>query len=210
MIIEKFTDTYFGENTYLVADKNTREGAVIDPGGDIKDLMRYIEDNSIEVKYILLTHGHGDHIGCVPELKEATNAQIIAHKDEQEILLDKKKNLSYSMRCGATEFEADRYVEEKESVKIGDLKLTFLHTPGHTRGGVCFYSAPDKFIVTGDSLFQGSIGRTDLPGGDYDALMESLLTKVCKVDVDSKVYPGHGPETTIAHELNTNPFLRYE
>ena len=102
-------------------------------------------------------------------------------------------------------------LKEGEDVTFGDSSLQVIHSPGHTRGGVCFYSAPDKFIITGDSLFQGSIGRTDLPGGDYDALMESLLNKVCKIaDPFSRVFPGHGPETTIGHELNTNPFLRYE
>lgn len=204
MIIEKFTDTYFGENTYLVADKSTREGAVIDPGGDIKDLMRYIEDNSIEVKYILLTHGHGDHIGCVPELKEATNAQIIAHKDEQEILLDKKKNLSYSMRCGATEFEADRYVEEKESVKIGDLKLTFIHTPGHTKGCMCIKVLNHMF--TGDTLFAGSMGRTDLYSGD-NKQMEKTLKRLSNQEDNIIIYPGHGPNSTMGIEKATNPYM---
>ncbi|MGL5641946.1 MAG: MBL fold metallo-hydrolase, partial [Paraclostridium sp.] len=126
MIIEKYTDQLFGENTYLIADKNTREGAVIDPGGEIKDLMKYIKDNFIQVKYIILTHGHGDHIGCVKELKEATNACIIAHEDEKEILLDKKKNLSYRMNCGATEFDADKYVNDGDSINLGELKLKFI------------------------------------------------------------------------------------
>ena len=132
MIIEKFTDHLFGENTYLIADKNTREGAVIDPGGEVDDLMRFIKDNFIDVKYIILTHGHGDHIGCVPKLKETTNACIIADSEEKELLLDKKKNLSYRMHCGATEFDADKYVNEGDSIKLGELKLKFIHNPGHT------------------------------------------------------------------------------
>lgn len=204
MIIEKFTDNYFGENTYLVADKNTREGAVIDPGGDIKDLMRYVEDNFIEVKYIILTHGHGDHIGCVPELKKATNAQIIAHKDEAEILLDKKKNLSYSMRCGATEFEADKYVEEKESVKVGDLKLTFLHTPGHTKGCMCIKVLNHMF--TGDTLFAGSMGRTDLYSGN-NKQMEKSLKRLSNQEDNVIIYPGHGPNSTMGIEKVTNPYM---
>lgn len=204
MIIEKFTDNYFGENTYLVADKNTREGAVIDPGGDIKDLMRYVEDNDIEIKYIVLTHGHGDHIGCVPELKEATNAQIIAHTDEREILLDKKKNLSYSMRCGAVEFEADKYVEEKESVRIGDLKLTFLHTPGHTKGCMCIKVLNHMF--TGDTLFAGSMGRTDLFSGN-NKQMEKSLKRLSNQEDNVIIYPGHGPNSTMGIEKTTNPYM---
>lgn len=204
MIIEKFTDTYFGENTYLVADKNSREGAVIDPGGDIKELMRYVEDNCIQVKYIILTHGHGDHIGCVPELKEATNAQIVAHTDEKEILLDRKKNLSYSMRCGAVEFEADKYVGEKDSVKIGDLKLTFLHTPGHTKGCICVKVGNHMF--TGDTLFAGSMGRTDLYSGN-NKQMEKSLKRLSNQEDNIIIYPGHGPNSTMGIEKTTNPYM---
>ncbi|MGL5712454.1 MAG: MBL fold metallo-hydrolase [Paraclostridium sp.] len=204
MIIEKFTDTYFGENTYLVADKNTREGAVIDPGGDVKELIRYAEDNFIEIKYIILTHGHGDHIGCVPELKEATNAQVVSHKDEKEILLDKKKNLSYSMKCGPVEFEADRYVEEKDSVKIGDLKLTFLHTPGHTKGCICVKVGNHMF--TGDTLFAGSMGRTDLYSGN-NKQMEKSLKRLSNQEDNIIIYPGHGPNSTMGIEKTTNPYM---
>ena len=204
MIIEKFTDHLFGENTYLIADKNTREGAVIDPGGDIKDLMKYVKDNFIEVKYIILTHGHGDHIGCVPELKKATNACIIAHSDEKEILLDKKKNLSYRMHCGPTEFEADEYVNEGDSVNLGDLKLKFIHTPGHTKGGMCIKVGNHMF--TGDTLFAGSMGRTDLYSGDNKQMQKSL-SRLKNYEDDIIVYPGHGPNTTMGIEKATNPYM---
>lgn len=204
MIIEKFTDHLFGENTYLIADKNTREGAVIDPGGDVKDLIKYVKDNFIEVKYIILTHGHGDHIGCVPELKKATNACIIAHSDEKEILLDKKKNLSYRMHCGPTEFEADEYVNEGDSVNLGDLKLKFIHTPGHTKGGMCIKVGNHMF--TGDTLFAGSMGRTDLYSGDNKQMQKSL-SRLKNYEDDIIVYPGHGPNTTMGIEKATNPYM---
>ncbi|WP_270646699.1 MBL fold metallo-hydrolase [Paeniclostridium hominis] len=204
MIIEKFTDHLFGENTYLIADKNTREGAVIDPGGDVKDLIKYVKDNFIEVKYIILTHGHGDHIGCVPELKKATNACIIAHSDEKEILLDKKKNLSYRMHCGPTEFEADEYVNEGDSVNLGDLKLKFIHTPGHTKGGMCINVGNHMF--TGDTLFAGSMGRTDLYSGDNKQMQKSL-SRLKNYEDDIIVYPGHGPNTTMGIEKATNPYM---
>ncbi|MBC6004398.1 MAG: MBL fold metallo-hydrolase [Paeniclostridium sordellii] len=204
MIIEKFTDHLFGENTYLIADKNTREGAVIDPGGDVKDLIKYVKDNFIEVKYIILTHGHGDHIGCVPELKKATNACIIAHSDEKEILLDKKKNLSYRMHCGPTEFEADKYVNEGDSINLGDLKLKFIHTPGHTKGGMCIKVGNHMF--TGDTLFAGSMGRTDLYSGDNKQIQKSL-SRLKNYEDDIIVYPGHGPNTTMGIEKATNPYM---
>ncbi|WP_270670719.1 MBL fold metallo-hydrolase [Paraclostridium bifermentans] len=204
MIIEKFTDHLFGENTYLIADKNTREGAVIDPGGEVDDLMRFIKDNFIEVKYIILTHGHGDHIGCVPKLKEATNACIIADSEEKELLLDKKKNLSYRMHCGAIEFDADKYVNEGDSIKLGELKLKFIHTPGHTKGCMCIKVGNHMF--TGDTLFAGSMGRTDLYSGD-DNQMKKSLNRLKKYEDDIIVYPGHGPNTTMGIEKATNPYL---
>ncbi|MCR1876718.1 MBL fold metallo-hydrolase [Paraclostridium bifermentans] len=204
MIIEKFTDHLFGENTYLIADKNTREGAVIDPGGEVDDLMRFIKDNFIDVKYIILTHGHGDHIGCVPKLKEATNACIIADSEEKELLLDKKKNLSYRMHCGAIEFDADKYVNEGDSIKLGELKLKFIHTPGHTKGCMCIKVGNHMF--TGDTLFAGSMGRTDLYSGD-DNQMKKSLNRLKKYEDDIIVYPGHGPNTTMGIEKATNPYL---
>ena len=204
MIIEKFTDHYFGENTYLIADKNTREGAVIDPGGDIDDLMVFVKDNFIDIKYIILTHGHGDHIGCVPKLKEITNAIIIADSEEKEILLDKKKNLSYRMQCGATEFDADKYVNDGESMKLGELKLKFIHTPGHTKGCMCI--KVDNHMFTGDTLFAGSMGRTDLYSGDNNQMKKSL-NRLKKYEDDIIGYPGHGPNTTMGIEKATNPYL---
>lgn len=204
MIIEKFTDHLFGENTYLIADKNTREGAVIDPGGEIDDLMKFVEDNFINVKYIILTHGHGDHIGCVPNLKEATNACIIANSQEQEILLDKKKNLSYRMHCGSIEFDADKYVNDGDNMKLGELKLKFIHTPGHTKGGMCVKI--ENHMFTGDTLFAGSMGRTDLYSGDNNQMKKSL-NRLKKYEDDIIVYPGHGPNTTIGIEKATNPYL---
>ncbi|CEO14275.1 MBL fold metallo-hydrolase [Paraclostridium sordellii] len=204
MIIEKFVDHYFGENTYLIADKDTREGAVIDPGGDIKDLLRYMEDNFINVKYIILTHGHGDHIGCVPELKKFTGACIIANSNEKEILLDKKKNLSYRMNCGATEFDADKYVNDGDSINLGDLKLKFIYTPGHTKGGMCVRVGNHMF--TGDTLFAGSMGRTDLYSGDNKQMQKSL-SRLRNYEDDIIVYPGHGPNTTMGIEKTTNPYM---
>ncbi|CEO35189.1 MBL fold metallo-hydrolase [Paraclostridium sordellii] len=204
MIIEKFVDHYFGENTYLIADKDTREGAVIDPGGDIKDLLRYMEDNFINVKYIILTHGHGDHIGCVPELKKVTGACIIANSNEKEILLDKKKNLSYRMNCGATEFDADKYVNDGDSINLGDLKLKFIYTPGHTKGGMCVRVGNHMF--TGDTLFAGSMGRTDLYSGDNNQMQKSL-SRLRNYEDDIIVYPGHGPNTTMGIEKTTNPYM---
>ena len=202
------------ECCYVLYD-STKECVIVDPGlqnaNEQQRLVRFIEENSLKPVKLLCTHGHFDHIMGNAFVAAKWGVPTYIHKED----IGQLERATQSCQMFGFSIEqppVDNIVElnDGDKVTFGESELKVLHTPGHTRGGVCFYSAPDKFIVTGDSLFQGSIGRTDLPGGDYDALMESLLTKVCKVDVESKVYPGHGPETTIAHELNTNPFLRYE
>lgn len=204
MILEKLVDPYFGVNTYIVGDENTKKCAVIDPGGDVSDVMRVLSKKSLQIEYIILTHGHGDHIGGVKELRSKTNAKVIAHTDEAEMLIDKKKNLSSSMRCGAQEFEADIYVKDKEKLALGDLKISFIHTPGHTRGGMCVRIGDDMF--TGDTLFAGSMGRTDLFGGDSKQIDKSLK-KLARFEDNVKVYPGHGPSTTLGREKMSNPYM---
>ncbi|MGL5346110.1 MAG: MBL fold metallo-hydrolase [Peptostreptococcaceae bacterium] len=204
MKIEKLVEPNFGENVYILIDENTKKCAVVDPGGIETKILNYIKSNGLELEYILLTHGHGDHIGAVKNIKSKTNAKIVAHRDEKELLLDKKKNLSYMMHCGAQELDADIYVNDKEKLNLGDLKLTFIHTPGHTKGGMCIRVNDDMF--TGDTLFAGSIGRTDLYGGDYKQL-EKSLTKLSRYENNVKVHPGHGPSSTLGTEKSTNPYM---
>lgn len=204
MILEKLVDPYFGVNTYIVGDENTKKCVVVDPGGDYKDVIKALEKNSMHLEYIILTHGHGDHIGGVKELRSKTGAKVIAHTDEAEMLMDRKKNLSSSMRCGAQEFEADMYVNDKDKLAVGDLKFSFIHTPGHTKGGMCIRVGEHMF--TGDTLFAGSMGRTDLYGGDYKQIDKSLK-KLAKFEDNVRVYPGHGPSTTLGREKTTNPYM---
>lgn len=204
MILEKLVDPYFGVNTYIVGDKKSKKCAVIDPGGDYKDVIKALKKNDLEIEYIILTHGHGDHIGGVNALREATSAKVIAHTDEAEMLMDARKNLSSSMRCGAQTFEADMYVKDKDKLALGDLKFSFIHTPGHTKGGMCVRVGDDMF--TGDTLFAGSMGRTDLYGGDYKQI-EKSLKKLAKFEDNVRVYPGHGPSSTLGREKTTNPYM---
>ena len=204
MKIEKLVEPNFGENVYILIDENTKKCAVVDPGGIETQILNYIKKNNLELEYILLTHGHGDHIGAVKGIKNKTNAKIVAHSEEKELLLDKKKNLSYMMHCGAQEFDADIYVNDKEKLNLGELKLTFLHTPGHTKGCMCIRVNDDMF--TGDTLFAGSIGRTDLYSGDYKQL-EKSLTKLSRYENNVKVHPGHGQSSTLGVEKSTNPYM---
>lgn len=204
MIIEKLVEPNFGENVYILVDEKTKKCAVVDPGGIELKILNYIKDNNLELEYIVLTHGHGDHIGAVNGIKEKTNAKVVAHNDEKELLLDKKKNLSYMMHCGAQEFDADIYVNDKDKLSLGELKLTFLHTPGHTKGCMCIRVNDDMF--TGDTLFAGSIGRTDLFSGDYKQI-EKSLNKLSKYENNIKIHPGHGPSSTLGVEKTTNPYM---
>ena len=199
MILEKIVESRMGENTYVVGDENTKKCIVVDPGVNLVDIMNFVKRQNLNVEYIVLTHGHGDHITNVLTLKEATNAKIVAHEEEKEILIDKRKNLSASLPSNTVELDADIYVKD------GDMKLKFIHTPGHTPGSMCIKI--DKHMLTGDTLFAGSIGRTDFYGGDYKK-MEKSLKRLQNQDDDITVYPGHGPNSTLKIEKMTNPFMR--
>lgn len=205
MKIEKIVEPNFGENIYILVDNSSKKCAIVDPGGAESKILDYIKSNSLDLEYILLTHGHGDHIGAVNSIKDKTGAIVVASKDEKELLGDNKKNLSYMMHCGPQELEADIYVVDKEKLSLGNLKLTFIHTPGHTKGGMCIRVNDDMF--TGDTLFSGSIGRTDLYGGDYKQL-EKSLKKLSKYEDNVKIYPGHGPSSTLGIEKMSNPYMK--
>lgn len=205
MKIEKILEPSFGENMYILVDEETKKCAVVDPGGAEDKILSYIKNNGLILEYILLTHGHGDHIGAVKSIREKTGAKVVAHTDEKELLNDNRKNLSCMMpHCGPQELDADIYVNDKEKLTLGNLKLSFIHTPGHTKGGMCIRVNYDMF--TGDTLFAGSIGRTDFIGGSYKEL-EKSLKKLSKYENDVKIHPGHGPSSTLGIEKTSNPYM---
>ncbi|WP_455539951.1 MBL fold metallo-hydrolase [Terrisporobacter sp.] len=205
MILEKIVENRMGENTYVVGEENTKKCIVVDPGANFVDIMSFVKKNNLNIEYIVLTHGHGDHITNVLKLKEATNAKVVAHEEEKEILLDKRKNLSASLPSNTVELDADIYVKDNDTLKVGDMKLKFIHTPGHTPGSMCIKIG--KHMITGDTLFAGSIGRTDFYGGDYKK-MEKSLKRLKNQDDDITIYPGHGPNSNLKIEKETNPFMR--
>lgn len=194
-----------GANSYIIYDEVKLEGAVIDPGGDAHILLDEIDSKNIDIKYIILTHGHFDHIGAVGKLKDKTGALIAIHKDDAPNLTDIFKNLSFSMKVESIQPEADLLLVDGDTLIIGENSLRIMHTPGHSPGGISILG--DGIVFTGDTLFKGSIGRTDFPGGDIELLRASISNKLLTLDDSTIVYSGHGPATTIATEKTSNPFL---
>jgi len=204
MIIERLVVGPIEANCYIVADEATREGMVIDPGADASDILKRILQLGLTIKYIVLTHSHFDHVGAAGAIKKATGAGIAAHEADANTLND-----GFLARMAGLVFEKvpppDILLKGWEDLALGGLHFTVLHVPGHSPGGIALYG--QDVVFTGDSLFEAGIGRTDLPGGDYAQLIESLNTRLLALDDDIKVYPGHGDATTIGAERRSNPFL---
>lgn len=204
MILKKLVVGPFGSNCYIVGSESAKEGMIIDPGDEAEVILARVKDSGLEIRSIILTHGHIDHIGALKEVKEATGAEVAVHADEAESLrkqpLSKMFGLAYP-----TPPAPDRLLQDGDSIDIGDLHFLVLHTPGHSPGGICLLG--EGILFSGDTLFNFGIGRTDLPGGNYSQLMDSIHTRLMTLADDTIVYPGHGPETTISAERRGNPFL---
>lgn len=194
-------------NTYLAVDEKTNEGFIVDPGGYNKVLTKEVRDNDVNIKYIILTHGHSDHICGVNEHKaEFPDAKIVAYKDEEAML--ENPNLNQSPGFGVPySTKADILVSDGDELKAGDVTLKFIHTPGHTEGGMCIYVKEAKALFSGDTLFRQSIGRTDFPGGSYKEIMDSIRKKLFLLPDDTNVFPGHMGMTSIGFEKENNPFV---
>lgn len=194
-------------NTYLAVDEKTNEGFIVDPGGYNKVLTKEVRDNDVNIKYIILTHGHSDHICGVNEHKaEFPDAKIVAYKEEEAML--ENPNLNQSPGFGVPySTKADILVSDGDELKVGDVTLKFIHTPGHTEGGMCIYVKEAKALFSGDTLFRQSIGRTDFPGGSYKEIMDSIRKKLFLLPDDTNVFPGHMGTTSIGFEKENNPFV---
>ena len=194
-------------NTYLAVDEKTNEGFIVDPGGYNKVLTKEVRNNDVNIKYIILTHGHSDHICGVNEHKaEFPDAKIVAYKDEEAML--ENPNLNQSPGFGVPySTKADILVSDGDELKVGDVILKFIHTPGHTEGGMCIYVKEAKALFSGDTLFRQSIGRTDFPGGSYKEIMDSIRKKLFLLPDDTNVFPGHMGTTSIGFEKENNPFV---
>ncbi|MEL1135102.1 MBL fold metallo-hydrolase [Desulfitobacterium sp. THU1] len=195
-----------GANCYLVSCPETKKAAIIDPGANSDGLKKWIADKGVQVEYILLTHGHFDHIGAVDDLREQYQAKAGIHHEDAVMLTSGAHNLSRMLGKSFEYKPADFFLEEGQVLQVGKLSLTVIATPGHSLGGVCFLTA--EGLLSGDTLFDGSVGRADFPGGSMEELINSIEEKLLILPDDTMVYPGHGPETTIGREKRDNPFLQ--
>ena len=206
MIIKHYLTGLLSVNTYLAYDEKTNEGFIVDPGGYSRKLADDIKEAGVDIKYIILTHGHGDHIGGVEQHKaELSGAKVVAHEIEAEMLGNPTLNVSVECCGRPVAFEADIYVKDRDTLKVGDIELTFIHTPGHTTGGMSIYV--DKHIFSGDTLFRRSIGRTDFWGGDFRTIINSIKDRLFVFPDETIVLPGHMGPTTIGEEKRGNPFV---
>ena len=195
-------NTWIGDatNCYIVQDEKSKETMVIDPAGDVDKIVELLDILQAKLKYIYLTHCHGDHIGGVQELKERYGGQIVTHRNAAENLRDINRNLSYYTCLQNIIIEVDARVDHNDLLHLGELQFKIIHTPGHTSGGSCIYCEEEKLLFSGDTLFRGTWGRTDVPTGDFEDIINSITKKLMILPDETIVYPGHGKSTMIREE----------
>jgi len=194
-------------NCSIVGDETSREAMVIDPGDDIDDIMRIVARHGLTVKQIAITHAHIDHVGGAMKLKRLTGAPVLLNQNDHMLLKMLDVQAAWIGVRPPENVSIDQPLVSGDVVKAGALEATVIHTPGHTEGSVCLYFSSEKKLIAGDTLFAGSIGRTDLPGGSYDKIIDSLHGQLMQLPDDTTVIPGHGELTTIGQERETNPFI---
>lgn len=194
-------------NCSIIGDESSREAMVIDPGDDIESVLALIRKHNLQVKQIVVTHAHIDHVGGAMKLRVATGAPILLNQNDYALLRMLDVQAAWIGMKTPEKVEIDRSVTAGETVSAGSHRAEILHTPGHTEGSICLYFAPEKKLIAGDTLFAGSIGRTDLPGGSMQKIMRSLHNTVLALPDETVVVPGHGELTTIGEERESNPFL---
>lgn len=194
-------------NCSVIGDEITHEAMVIDPGDDVENVLEIVRRNNLQVKQIVITHAHIDHVGGAMKLRAATGAPILLNQNDYALLKLLDLQATWIGMASPGKVEIDQDVRQADTVKAGSLTASVLHTPGHTPGSICLYFAAEKKLIAGDTLFAGSIGRTDLPGGSFDMIINSIQEKVLALPDETVVVPGHGTLTTIGEERESNPFL---
>ncbi len=195
-------------NCSIIGDEQTHDAMVIDPGDDIDDVMAIVRKHGLTVKQIVVTHAHIDHVGGAMKLKKLTKAPILLNESDRALLRMLPMQAAWIGVAPPDNVQIDDSLRDADTLNVGGMTGAIMHTPGHTQGSVCLYLEAERLLVAGDTLFAGSIGRTDLPGGDYEQIIDSLHTRVLALPDDTIVVPGHGPITTIGEERERNPFLK--
>lgn len=191
-------------NCYIIGCETTRVAAVIDPGDEAARILDTAGEKNLKIDYIINTHGHFDHVGANRKLKEATGAQLMIHRQDVPMLRSVSASAAVWGLKAEDSPDPDRILEDGNTIRVGDITLAVIHTPGHSPGGISLHT--DKCVFVGDTLFAGSIGRTDFPGGDFNTLISSIRKKLFVLGDDVRVLTGHGPDTTIGREKQFNPF----
>lgn len=204
MIIECLPTGMFQSNTYIIGQGG--EGIVIDAGAQADEIYEKVQTLSLNIKYIILTHGHIDHICSIDELKDKMTAKVLIHREDAECLANPRYNASVFFGESLSYGRADKLVEEGDILEAGGLKIEIIHSPGHTPGCICV--KVEENVFTGDTLFKLGIGRTDLEHGSYEDIINSINDKLMKLSDNVRVYPGHGEPTTIGYERANNPYVR--
>jgi len=208
MIHEMFAVGPLACNCSIFGDETTREAMVVDPGDDIQEILRLVAHHGLTVTSIVITHGHIDHVGAAAALKKATGAPVYLNEHDYPTYSQIEMQAMW-LGLDPPEFaDVDVPARDGDVIRVGPVEFTVLHTPGHTPGSIGLWIPAEKKLIAGDTLFAGSIGRTDLPGGSYEKIMDSLKGRVLALPDETVVIPGHGPVTTIGEERESNPFLK--
>lgn len=195
-------------NCSVIGDEQTHDAMVIDPGDQIEGILEILRQEKLTLKQIVITHAHIDHVGGAMKLKAATGAPILMNQNDYALLKMLDMQAAWVGMRPPGDVQVDETVSQGRVLKIGEISSNVIHTPGHTEGSICLYFPEEKKLIAGDTLFAGSIGRTDLPGGSMDKIMRSLHTQVLALPDETEVVPGHGAITTIGEERESNPFLQ--
>jgi glyoxylase-like metal-dependent hydrolase (beta-lactamase superfamily II) len=207
MIFEEIAVGPLSVNCFVIGCESSHEGIVVDPGGDVELIEQAVRKHRLKISSIINTHGHFDHVGGNARAVASLGARLLIHQADAYLLGKISEVAGMYGMAGENSPEPDEFLYDGMEMAFGDYVLKVLHTPGHTLGGCCFYINKENMIITGDTLFADSIGRTDFPGGSHEQLLDSIRTKLFTLPEDVTAYPGHGPKTTIGHEKSCNPYF---